>query len=74
MYHWFLKHRLERLRRKVMADFSKLDASVSKLKTDTETYIAAVAAAKAAVQPGIDNAQVAVDAIDAEVLAATPLV
>ena len=74
MYRWFMDLKIRILRRIVMADFSKLNASVDKLKTDTEAYIAAVGAAKAAVQPAIDNAQVAVDAVDAEVLAATPLV
>jgi len=74
MHSWIRDLRIWWLRSKVMADFSKMDASVAKLKTDTEAYIAAVAAAKAGVQPSIDSAQAAVDAVDAEVLAATPLV
>ena len=56
------------LRRKLMADTSKLTASVTKLTTDIDAFLAA----QANDQPAIDAAQQAVDAADAKVVAATP--
>lgn len=53
---------------KVMGDVSKLNASVAKLGGDVDTLLAS----SASDQPAIDAAQVAVDAVDAKVVAATP--
>ena len=52
-----------------MADFSKLTASLTQLKTDTESLIALVGVENPEIQQGIDAAQASVDAIDAEVKA-----
>lgn len=52
-----------------MADFSKLNASVAQLKEDAEALIAKVGVEDPAIQQGIDAAQAAVDAVDAEVKA-----
>jgi outer membrane murein-binding lipoprotein Lpp len=50
-----------------MADLSKLNAAVTQLSTDVDALIAA----NAAVQPAIDTATSAVQAVDAKVVAAT---
>ena len=55
-----------------MADFSKLTTSIATLKTDAEALIAKVGVEDPAIQAGIDAAQVAVDALDAEVKTKLP--
>jgi len=54
--------------KKMAADFTALNAAVAKLKTDVDALIAA----QPNVQPQIDVATAAVEAVDATVLAATP--
>lgn len=51
-----------------MADFTRLNASVSKLATDVDALIAS----QATTQGSVDAAADAVDAVDAKVVAATP--
>jgi hypothetical protein len=53
---------------KIMADTTKLTASVAKLTTDVGAFLAS----QANDQPAVDAAQLAVDAVDAKIVAATP--
>jgi cell division protein FtsB len=55
--------------KKMAEDFSKLQASIAKLQTDVSALIAAKEQNN---QAAIDAAQVAVDAVDSTVVAATP--
>ncbi len=52
-----------------MADLSKLNAAVAKLNTDVDSLIASDTTT---VQPAIDAATTAVEAVDAKVVAAIP--
>lgn len=52
-----------------MADTSKLTASVGKLSTDVDAFIAAQGPDP---QPAIDAAQQVVDGADAKIVSATP--
>ena len=54
-----------------MADVTELNDAVTKLNTDVDTLIAAKGVE---VQPAIDAATVAVQAVDAKVVSATPTV
>ena len=57
------------LRRKLMEDFTALNAAIAKLQADVNTLIAAKTQNN---QAAIDAATTAVNAVDATVLAATP--
>ena len=57
------------LRRKLMEDFTALNAAIAKLQADVNTLIAAKTQNN---QAAIDAATAAVNAVDATVLAATP--
>lgn len=60
----------------IMADFTALNAAITKLQSDVDALTAgtsaAVAAAEAANQSSVDAATAAVQAVDATVVAATP--
>lgn len=62
-----LKHIL-RNQEKIMADFTVLTNATNKLDTDVKALIAS----QASVQPAIDAAAAVVQAIDDQVVAATP--
>jgi len=69
---WWKHYKVRQLRRKVMADFSKLDADLVQLKSDAEALIAEVGVEDPAIQVGIDAASAQVVAIDAEIKAKLP--
>lgn len=68
----FHLYQIHRLRKKLMADFTVLNANIANLKTDAEALIAKLAAENATVQTGIDAAAAAVAAVDTEVKANLP--
>lgn len=55
-----------------MADFSRLTASITTLKGNSEALIAKVGVEDPAIQAGINAAQASVDAINTEVLTKLP--
>ncbi len=61
--------RIEANQEKLMADFTKLNAAVTKLGNDVDALITADTTV---VQPAIDAATAAVAAVDGKVVAATP--
>jgi hypothetical protein len=74
MTHLFKKlyriYTLWRLRRRLMADFSALNAAVETLKGDAEALIAKVGTEDPSIQQNIDAATAAVNALDGEVKSA----
>lgn len=66
---WLRRNKLKRLRRKIMADVSKLNEAVATLSADVDKLIASYSTT---VQPAIDAATAAVQAVDTKVVAATP--